>query len=238
MACSKQASHPLAPLPHTCDAVAMSMMKLYGYFRSSTSYRLRIALNLKGLAFENFPVSLVKGENKDQGFTARNPFGSLPMLEADGRDRAQSMALLEWLDEAYPQGLRFLPADIEARYTVRELAYGIATEIHAVNNLPVLKYLKDPLGHTQEEIDVWYRHWLKRTLDPVEARLAQLNAGDFLHGDAPGLFEIVLVPQLYNARRFAYDLSASPHMTRIEAACLALPAFAAAHPDRQVDAPK
>ncbi|MFN9632315.1 MAG: glutathione S-transferase N-terminal domain-containing protein, partial [Erythrobacteraceae bacterium] len=148
-------------------------MRLFGYFRSSTSYRLRIALNLKGLAFENVPVSLLAGENKAPEFLARNPFGSLPMLEADGRDRAQSMALLEWLDEAYPDPA-FLPKDIEARYTVRELAYGIATEIHAVNNLPVLKYLKDPLGHTQYEIDLWYRHWLKRTLDPVEARLAQL----------------------------------------------------------------
>lgn len=212
------------------------MMKLHGYFRSSTSYRLRIALNLKGLAFENIPVNLVTAANKDPAFTARNPFGSLPLLEADGRDRAQSMALLEWLDEAYPQA-PFLPEDIEARYTVRELAYAIATEIHAVNNLPVLKYLKDPLGHTQHEIDIWYRTWLKRTLDPVEARLAQIGTGDFLHGDAPGLFEIVLIPQLYNARRFAYDLSASPHLTRIEAACLALPAFAAANPDVQSDAP-
>ena len=212
-------------------------MKLYGYFRSSTSYRLRIALNLKGLAFENIPVSLLTGENKAPEFTARNPFGSLPMLEADGRDRAQSMALLEWLDEAYPDPA-FLPKDIEARYTVRELAYGIATEIHAVNNLPVLKYLKDVLGHSQDEIDVWYRTWLKRTLDPVEARLAQLQAGDFLHGGAPGLFEIVLIPQLANARRFQYDLSSSPHLTRIEAACLALPAFIAAHPDNQIDSPE
>ena len=211
-------------------------MRLFGYFRSSTSYRLRIALGLKGLAFENVPVSLITGENKEAAFTARNPFGSLPMLEAGGRDRVQSMALLEWLDEAYPEP-PLLPRDIEARYTVRELAYAIATEIHAVNNLPVLKYLKDPLGHTQDEIDTWYRTWLKRTLDPVEARLAQLQTGDFLHGDAPGLFEVVLIPQLYNARRFAYDLSTAAHMTRIEAACLALPAFAAAHPDRQSDAP-
>jgi len=213
----------------------MSTMKLYGYFRSSTSYRLRIALNLKGLAFESIPVNLATAENKDAGFTSRNPFGSLPMLEADGRDRAQSMALIEWLDEAYPQP-PFMPKGIEDRYTVRELAYGIATEIHAVNNLPVLKYLKGPLGHSQDEIDTWYRTWLKRTLDPVEARLAQMKAGDFLHGDAPGLFEIVAVPQLANARRFAYDLSASPHLTRIEAACLALPTFVAAHPDNQIDA--
>jgi len=212
-------------------------MKLHGYFRSSTSYRLRIALNLKGIPFENVPVNLVAAEQKGAAYTARNPFGSVPMLEADGRDRAQSMALLEWLDEAYPEP-RLLPEGLEDRYTVRELAYAIATEIHAVNNLPVLKYLKDPLGHTQDEIDTWYRHWLKRTLDPVEARLAALGTGDFLHGDAPGLFEVVLVPQLYNARRFAYDLSASPHMTRIEAACLALPAFQRAHPDNQQDSPE
>ncbi len=212
-------------------------MKLYGYWRSSTSYRLRIALNLKRLAFENVPVNLVTAENKGASFTQRNPFGSLPMLHADGRDRAQSMALIEWLDEAYPDP-PLLPRDIEARYTVRELAYGIATEIHAVNNLPVLKYLKDPLGHSQGEIDTWNRTWLARTLVPIEARLAQLGTGDFLHGDAPGLFEVVLIPQLYNARRFAYDLSAHPHMTRIEAACLALPAFQRAHPENQTDAPE
>lgn len=212
-------------------------MRLFGYFRSSTSYRLRIALGLKGLAFENVPIDLRTGANRDAAFMERNPFGSLPMLEADGRDRVQSMALIEWLDEAYPAP-RLLPEDIEARYTVRELAYAIATELHAPLNLPVLKYLKDPLGHSQDEIDTWYRHWLARTLVPVEARLARLGAGDFLHGDAPGLFEVVLIPQLYNARRFAYDLAGSPHLTRIEAACLALPAFAAAHPDNQIDSPE
>ena len=156
-------------------------MRLYGYYRSSTSYRLRIALELKGLEYENVPVNLVTSEQKETDFTSRNPFGSVPMLEADGRDRAQSMALLEWLDEAYPEK-PLLPADIEERYTVRELAYAIATEIHAVNNLPVLKYLKDPLGHSQRVIDHWYRTWLKRTLGPVEERLKQLDAGDFLTG--------------------------------------------------------
>jgi len=209
-------------------------MRLYGYFRSSTSYRLRIALELKEIAFENVPVNLFTADNKAVEFTTRNPFGSVPMLEADGRDRVQSMALLEWLEEAFPEP-HLLPTGIEDRYTVRELAYAIATETHAVNNLPVLKYLKDPLGHSQDEIDTWYRHWLARTLAPIEARLAELGTGDFLHGDAPGLFEVVLVPQLYNARRFYYDLSTSPHLTRIEAACLALPAFERAHPDNQTD---
>ena len=211
-------------------------MKLYGYYRSSTSYCLRIALELKGLAFENVPVNLLKTEQKDEAFTSRNPFGSVPMLEANGRDRAQSMALIEWLEDAYPQS-PLLPSDPEERYTVRELAYAIATELHAPLNLPVLKYLKDELGQSQDEIGVWYRHWLKRTLDPVEARLAQLGTGDFLM-DAPGLFEVVLLPQVYNAQRFDYDFSDSPHITRIEKACLALPAFQRAHPDNQIDAPK
>ena len=210
-------------------------MKLYGYYRSSTSYRLRIALELKGLAYENVPVNLLTSQQREEAFTSRNPFGSVPMLEADGRDRAQSMALLEWLEEAYPTP-PLLPADPEARYTVRELTYAIATELHAPLNLPVLKYLKNEIGLIEDEIVKWYRHWLKPTLDPVEARLTQLKTGDFLM-DAPGLFETVLLPQIYNARRFDYDFSASPHMTRIEAACLALPAFQRAYPDNQTDAP-
>ena len=211
-------------------------MKLYGYFRSSTSYRLRIALELKGLDYENIPVNLLKSEQKGDAYTSRNPFGSVPMLEADGRDRAQSMALIEWLDEAYPDS-PLLPKDIELRYTARELTYAIATELHAPLNLPVLKYLKNEYGKSQDEIDEWYRHWLARTLEPVEARLAQLEAGDFLF-DAPGLFEVVLLPQVYNARRFAYDIDAHPHIARIEAACLAMPAFQRAHPDNQLDNPE
>ncbi|MEM6266222.1 MAG: maleylacetoacetate isomerase [Pseudomonadota bacterium] len=209
-------------------------MKLYGYYRSSTSYRLRIALELKGLEYEYVPVNLREDEQKDTAFTSRNPFGSVPMLEAGGRDRAQSMAMLEWLDETYPEH-PLLPSDPEARYTARELSYAIATELHAPLNLPVLRYLKDPLGHSQRIIDYWYRHWLKRTLDPVEARLKQLETDNFL-GDAPGLFEAVLIPQIYNARRFHYDLTLHPRITRIEAACLALPAFQRAHPDTQPDA--
>ncbi|KLE34965.1 maleylacetoacetate isomerase [Aurantiacibacter luteus] len=209
-------------------------MKLYGYWRSSTSYRLRCALEVKGLAYEQSPVSLVEGRQKAPEFTARNPFGGVPMLEADGRDRAQSMAIIEWLDERYPER-PLLPADLEQRYTARELTYAIATELHAPLNLKVLKYLKDPLGHEQDEVDTWYRHWLGTVLRPLETMLERQGTGDFLF-DAPGLFECVLVPQLYNARRFDYDLSASPRITRIEAACLALPEFQRAHPDNQPDA--
>ena len=211
-------------------------MRLHAYFRSSTSYRLRIALNLKGLDYEVVPVNLLKSEQRDEDFRARNPFAGVPLLEAGGRDRAQSMAIIEWLDEAYPDR-PLLPRDTEDRFTARELAYAIATELHAPNNLPVLKYLKNELGHSQDEIDTWYRHWLAKTLIPVEARLEQLGTGDFLFG-APGMFEAVLIPQMYNARRFAFDFSRAPRMERIEAACLPLPAFAKAHPDSQPDTPK
>ena len=210
-------------------------MKLHAYFRSSTSYRLRIALNLKGLDYEIEPVNLLKSEQRGEAYRARNPFAGVPMLEADGRDRAQSMAIIEWLDEAYPDR-PLLPRDVEDRFTTRELAYAIATELHAVNNLPVLQYLKNEYGKSQDEIDTWYRHWLAKTLEPLEARLSQLGSGDFLF-DAPGLFEVVLIPQVYNARRFAFDFAAMPHIERIEAACLALPAFIRAHPDNQPDTP-
>ncbi|WP_209348195.1 maleylacetoacetate isomerase [Pontixanthobacter sp. CEM42] len=211
-------------------------MKLHGYYRSSTSYRLRIALELKGLDYENVPVNLLEGEQKGEAFSSRNPFATVPMLEAGGRDRAQSMALIEWLDEAYPDA-PLMPSSAEDRYTARELTYAIATELHAPLNLPVLKFLKEEYGKSQDEVGEWYRHWLAKTLVPVEARLAQLGTGDFLF-DGPGILEVVLLPQLYNARRFDYDLRNSPHMTRIETACLALASFQRAHPDNQPDNPE
>jgi maleylacetoacetate isomerase/maleylpyruvate isomerase len=212
------------------------MMKLHGYYRSSTTYRLRIALELKGLPYEYVPVNLLKSEQKDAAFTSRNPFGSVPLLEADGRDRVQSMAQLEWLDEAHPEK-PLLPRSIEDRYVARELAYAIATELHAPLNLPVLKYLANEYGKSQDEIGVWYRHWLARTLEPLEARLAQLGTGDFLF-DKPGFFEVVLLPQVYNAQRFGFDFSDKPRIARIEQACLALPEFQRAHPDNQPDNPE
>lgn len=211
-------------------------MKLYGYFRSSTSYRLRLALELKGLEYENCPVNLLQSEQKVEAFASRNPFATVPMVEADGHDRVQSMAIIEWLDEAYPDN-PLLPADIEQRYLARELAYAIATELHAPLNLPVLKYLKSEYGQDQAGVETWYRHWLARTLEPVERRLAQLDTGDFLF-DTPGFFEVVLLPQIYNARRFGYDFGNAPHTTRIEAACLALQEVQRAHPDNQPDTPE
>ena len=212
------------------------MIRLHGYYRSSTSYRLRIALELKGLEYEYVPVNLLKAEQKSEAFTSRNPFGSVPLLEAGGKDRVQSMAQIEWLDEAFPEN-PLLPSDLDDRYVARELAYAIATELHAPLNLPVLKYLANEYGKSQDEIAVWYRHWLARTLDPLETRLAQLRTGDFLF-DKPGFFEVCLLPQVYNARRFDFDFSDKPHITRIEAACLALPEFQRAHPDAQPDNPE
>jgi maleylacetoacetate isomerase len=210
-------------------------VRLFGYFRSSTSYRLRITLNLKGLDYENVPVNLRDSEQRGEAYRARNPFAGVPMLEAARRDRAQSMAILEWLDEAFPGTPHLLPADTEDRFTARELAYAIATELHAPLNLKTLQYLKNELGQEQQAIDAWYHHWLGLTLGGVETRLEQLGTGDFLFA-APGLFEAVLIPQLYNARRFAFDLSGMERMTRIEEACMALPAFERAHPDNQPDA--
>ncbi|MBB4857440.1 maleylpyruvate isomerase [Novosphingobium chloroacetimidivorans] len=209
-------------------------MRLHAYHRSSTSYRVRIALNLKGLAYETAPVNLLEAEQRSQSFRAVNCFAGVPALEVDGRVYAQSLAILEWLDERYPAN-PLLPQDIEDRFAARELAYAIATELHAPLNSPVLAYLEQDLGLDRGAVQDWYHRWLGKTLSGVEARLAQRGAADFLLA-APGLFEAVLIPQLYNARRFAFDLSAMPHITRIEAACLALPAFAAAHPDNQPDA--
>lgn len=211
-------------------------MKLFGYFRSSTTYRLRIALNLKGLVYDYQPVNLLKSEQKDPAFVARDPFASIPLLVANGRDRAQSMAQLEWLDEAHPEP-PLLPRDLEGRFTVRELAYAIATETHAPNNLPVLNYLKAEFGASQDQVAAWYSHWLARTFAPIETRLGQHGTGDFLL-DRPGLFEVVLLPQVYNAERFDFDFAPYPNIRRIADACLALDAFQRAHPDNQPDNPE
>ncbi|VWX48662.1 maleylacetoacetate isomerase [Novosphingobium sp. 9U] len=211
-------------------------MRLHAYHRSSTSYRVRIALNLKALAYETAPVNILSAEQRSEPFRALNPFAGVPALEVDGRIYAQSLAILEWLDERYPER-PLLPGTIEDRFAARELAYAIATELHAPLNSPVLAYLEQELELDKDAVRAWYHRWLGKTLTGVEARLAHRGAGDFLF-DAPGLFEAVLIPQLYNARRFAFDLSPMPHITRIEAACLALPPFVAAHPDNQPDAPE
>jgi maleylacetoacetate isomerase len=212
------------------------MMRLYAHYRSSTSYRVRIGLGLKGLEYEAVPVNLLASEQQSEDFRSRNPFAGVPCLEYDGRYYAQSMAILEWLDERFPD-TPLLPKNLEQRFATREAAQSIASELHAPLNLPVLRYLKRELGHDQNSIDAWYRHWLMKSLAPLELRLEQRGAGDFLF-DRPGLFEAVLIPQLYNARAFSFDLSSMPHLLRIEAACLSLPEFTGAHPDHQPDSPE
>ena len=210
-------------------------MRLFAFYRSSTSYRVRIALNLKGLDYEVVPVDLQASEQRGDVYRSINPYAGVPVLESGGRHYAQSVAIIEWLEETHPEP-PLLPSDSEGRYLARELALAIATELHAPLNLRVLKYLRHELGQEQPAIDSWYRHWLGITLEPLEQRLAEVETGDFLF-DRPGFFEAVLIPQLYNARRFDFDLAPMPRMRRIEAACVALPAFQKAHPDNQPDSP-
>jgi maleylacetoacetate isomerase len=211
-------------------------VRLHGYFRSSTSYRVRIALNLKGLAYEASAVNLLAAEQRSDSFRAINAFAGVPALEVDGRIYAQSLAIMEWLDERYPES-PLLPTDAEDRFVARELGYAIATELHAPLNSPVLAYLEQDLKLDKAAVRAWYHRWLGKTLAGVEAKLVQRGSGDFLF-DAPGLFEAVLIPQLYNARRYGFDVAALPRIARIDAACVALPAFVAAHPDNQPDASK
>lgn len=208
-------------------------MRLHAYHRSSTSYRVRIGLNLKGFDYETVPVDIVAQEQRGEAYRGKNPFAGVPALEVEGRFYAQSMPILEWLDERYPDP-PFLPGGADQRFVVRELAYAIATELHGPLNSPVLQYLRDEYGQDTAGVERWYHRWLAKTLGGVEQRLADRGTGDFLFG-APGLFECVLIPQLYNARRFHFDLSDMPWMRRIESACLELPAFIRAHPDNQPD---
>jgi len=212
-------------------------MKLYDYFRSSAAYRVRIALNLKSLAPEHVFVHLRRGAQRDESYLALNPQGLVPMLVTDDGDvLTQSLAILEWLDETHPQPL-LLPADPAERARVRGIALAIACDIHPLNNLRVLNYLTGTLGVTDAQRDGWYRYWVDVGLEALETRLAREEAtGRYCHGDAPTIADICLVPQLANARRFAIDLAPYPTLTRIEAACLALPAFADAAPLMQPDA--
>jgi len=212
-------------------------MKLYDYFRSSAAYRVRIALNLKGLTPERAFVHLRRGAQRDDGYLALNPQGLVPALVTDAGDvLTQSLAIIEWLDETHARP-PLLPADAGGRARVRSLALAIACDIHPLNNLRVLNYLTGTLGATAAQKDGWYRYWCDIGLEALETRLAREAAtGSFCHGDAPTLADICLVPQLANARRVDLDLAPYPTLLSIEAACHALPAFAAAAPSRQPDA--
>lgn len=212
----------------------MSKPVLYDYWRSSASYRVRIALHLKGIAFDRVPVNLLESEQRSDAYRARNPQGFVPMLDTDGRQITQSLAIIDYLDATMPEP-RLIPADPAARAHVQALALTIACDIHPVNNLRILKYLSG-LGVDQTARDDWYRHWIAEGFDALET-LATPQAGAFLYGDAPTLVDICLVPQVYNARRFDMALDRWPTLARADANAQTLPAFAAAHPDRLAPAP-
>ncbi len=202
---------------------------LHDYWRSSASYRVRIALNLKGVEYDSAPVNLLEGEQRGGAYRARNPQGFVPMLEVDGQRLTQSLAIIDYLDATYPEP-PFVPKDAIDRSHVLALALTVACDIHPLNNLRVLKRLT-VMGIEQEARDDWYRHWVSEGLDALEV-LATPHAGAFLFGDTVSLADICLVPQLYNARRFEVPLDNWPTLLRADASCAALNAFAAAHPDR------
>jgi maleylacetoacetate isomerase len=212
-------------------------MKLYDYFRSSAAYRVRIALNLKGLVPERAFVHLRRGVQRGDDYLAVNPQGLVPSLvTGDGDVLTQSLAIIEWLDETHPQP-PLLPPDAAGRARVRSLALAIACDIHPINNLRVLNYLTGTLGATEAQKNGWYRYWCDVGLEALETQLAREKAtGAFCHGGMASLADICLVPQLANARRVDLDLAPYPTLLRIEAACNALPAFAAAAPAKQPDA--
>lgn len=209
-------------------------MKLYSYFRSSAAYRVRIALALKGLAHEQVPVELREGEQRRPEFRAVNPQGLVPALEVGGQLLTQSLAIIEYLEETHPQPA-LLPNDPAGRARVRALALAIACDLHPLNNLRVLNHLRGVLGQTDEQISAWYCHWIGVTLSALEPMVA-VGAGRFCHGDMPGMADILLVPQLYNARRFGCDLAEYPTLVRIDETCRALPEFIRAAPENQPDA--
>jgi maleylacetoacetate isomerase len=214
------------------------MLKLHSYFRSSAAYRCRIALNLKGVAHEMAYVHLLKdgGQHNAPSYRSLNPQGLVPALEHDGRVLTQSLAIVEYLDEIHPEP-PLLPGDAFERARIRAFAQAIACDIHPIDNLRVLNYLKGPMGQQQPAVDAWYRHWVQVGLEACEALLPDGGARSrFCFGDSPTLADVCLIPQIYNARRFKCDLSAVPRLVAIDEAARALPAFAAAAPDVQGDA--
>ena len=213
-------------------------MKLHGFFRSSASYRVRIALNLKGLSYEQASVHLVRGggEQFAPAFRKLNPQSLVPVLEDGPLALTQSLAIIEYLDETHPRP-PLLPATPVERARVRALALAIACDLHPLNNTRVLAYVAGPMGAGEDGKLTWYRHWIAEGLRPLEAMLSGDRAtGKFCHGDTPGLADCCLVPQLANARRFKCDVAPYPTLLAIEKNCQVLEAFQRAAPDKQPDA--
>lgn len=212
-------------------------MKLYTYFRSSAAFRVRIALNLKGLDYEPRLVHLRKGEQSASAYVKVNPQGLVPTLELDeGKRLAQSLAIIEYLDETHPRP-PLVPQEPLARARVRSLAQLIACEIHPLNNLRTLQYLRQQLGQSEAQVGAWYRHWIADGFARLEAALAgSRETGAFCHGDAPTMADCCLVPQVFNARRYEFDGARYPTTMRVFEQCMKLEAFERAQPSKQPDA--
>ncbi|MTW13162.1 maleylacetoacetate isomerase [Pseudoduganella eburnea] len=212
-------------------------MKLYTYFRSSAAYRVRIALHLKGLAYDAVPVHLLRdgGEQRAPAYREVNPAGLVPALVDNGIVLTQSLAIIEYLEEVHPMA-PLLPQDAVGRARVRALAQTIACDTHPLMNLRVLKHLKGPMGLSEEQKMDWYFHWMGEGMRALEAHLERDgDSGRFCYGDTPTIADCCLVPQVYNAQRFDIDLAPYPNVARIAANCADLPAFKAAHPSAQPD---
>ena len=209
---------------------------LYSYWRSSSSYRVRIALNLKGIVYQQVPVNLVGigGEQNQSAYREINPLGLVPALVHGGQVVVQSLAICEYLEEAFPSS-PLLPTDISSRARVRSIAQSIASEIQPLNNLGVMQYLKKEMGQTEEMVRKWYVYWVDRGFSAIESWLGSRDTGKFCHGNAPGLADCFLVPQVYNAERFDCDLEPYPNIMRITSVCRELPEFRAAAPENQPD---
>ena len=214
----------------------MTLPVLYGYFRSSAAYRVRIALAWKNIAYETRPVHLVKKEQSAPDYLALNPQGLVPVLQIDGHTLGQSAAILEYLEETRPEPA-LLPKDPAGRALVRWMTQLVVADIHPINNLRVGKYLRGPLGQGDEAVTLWMRHWMEEGFRALEA-LAVEHGGAFCHGDAVSFADICLVPQMYNARRFGLELAEFPRLMAVDERCAELPAFIQSHPDNQVDSPK
>lgn len=211
-------------------------MKLYSYFRSSAAYRVRIALNLKGLKAEIIPVHLLNngGEQHQPAYRQINPSGLIPAWVEDDFQLSQSLSILEYLQEKYPQPA-LLPADLQQRAKIRAFCQSIACDIHPINNLRVLQYLSGTLQLSDEQKTAWYQHWVTLGFQSLEAQLTDSN-GHFCFGDQPTFADCCLIPQVYNAQRFHVDLTDFPKIAAIYSHCLTLPSFQQAAPEAQADA--